>query len=275
MLSFEGEGFAQPKREALEAFCAKLEDHPHGGGAEGRIVVAEARSEGMIRALQKYMKDDEYDSWFARLPERTVVTGGKTFVADDEILTAVVAPLPGQALLDLAAHEAIEIAHAVHQIESGFVRPTNPDEADGLTLYDEYRVERARREISNELGWPEGATDAVQGMRAVIDEIASRMPSRRFDPPHMDFFGAWLEMAQALVMACGRGAGGSQSALEDVRKWSEHPLVADNGWEPVQSSLDDLYEQPGLGLEELAPVTASLIRRPIIEYGRDAWRRGP
>jgi hypothetical protein len=76
-------------------------------------------------------------------------------------------------------------------------------------------------------------------------------------------------------MACGRAAGGSRSALEDLRRWGEHPLIADDGWQPVQRSLGELYAQPNLGLDELAPLTASQIRRPILGYGRYAWRQGP
>jgi hypothetical protein len=274
VLEFVDDGFPEVRRKSLEAFCARLASHPHGGRVEGRIVVAQPRPDGMLKALQMYMRDEEYERWFARLRHRTVVTGGKTFVADDEVVTAVLAPLEGQALLDLAAHEAIEIAHAVEQRERGFVRPTDPDEADGLTLYDEYRIERARREVSGELGWPEGPIDAVQGLRSVIEEIASRMPARRLDPPGLDFFGAWLEMAQSCVMTFGRASGGSQSATEDVQRWKEHALIADEGWQPVQRSLDDLYAQPGLGLDELAPATATVVRRPILGYGRDAWRKG-
>lgn len=275
MLDFVDNGFPQAQQESLETFCVRLEKHPHGGRAEGRIVIAQPRPDGMLKALQMYMQDQEYARWFARLQHRTGVTGGKTFVADDEVVTAVLAPLEGQALLDLAAHEAIEIAHAVEQKESGFVRPTDPDEADGLTLYDEYRIERTRREITKELNWPEGPMDAVQGLRSVIEEIASRMPASRLDPPGLDFYGAWLEMAQSCVMTFGRAAGGSQSAAEDVERWKEHPLIADVGWQPVQQSLGDLYAQPSLGPAELAPATASVIRRPIIGYGRDAWRKGP
>lgn len=275
MLDFVDNGFSEVQQESLNSFCERLACHPQGGQVEGRMVVAQPSSGGMLKVLQMYMRDEEYEPWFARLRHRTVVTGGKTFVADDEVITAVLAPLEGQALLDLAAHEAIEIAHAAEHRESGFVRPADPDEADGLTLYDEYRIERARREISRELGWVEGPIDAVQGLRSVVEEIASRMPARRLDPPGLDFFGAWLEMAQSCVMTFGRASGGSQSATEDVQRWKEHALIADEGWQPVQQSLHDLYAQPGLGLDELAPVTASVIRRPILGYGRGAWRRGP
>jgi hypothetical protein len=274
MLDFVDDGFPKAQQEPLETFCSRLEGHPHGGRVEGRIVVAQPKPDGMLEALQMYMKDAEYERWFANLPQRTGITGGKTFIADDEAITAVLAPFEGQALLDLAAHEATEIAHALEHKERGFIRPTDPDEADGLTLYDEYRIERARREISNELGWPEGQIDAIQSLRSVVEEIALRMPTRRSDPPGLDFLGAWLEMARSCVMSFGRASGGSQSAIEDVQQWKEHALIADDGWRPVHQSLDDLFAQPGLGTDELAASTASVVRRPILDYGRGAWRKG-
>jgi hypothetical protein len=273
MLEFEGDGFPDAERKALEAFCLQLEGHPHGGRVDGRIVLAEDRPEGMIQALQMYMDAQEFEGWNARRKGRTGVTGGKTFVADDNVVTAVLAPLPGQELLDLAAHEAIEIAHAVKQKEDGFIRPENPDEADGLTLFDEYCVERVRRAISDELSWPEGQMDGVLGLRPAAEEIASRMPSGRLHPPGFDFLRAWLEMARQWVMACGRADGGSESARRDIAQWREHGLIADEGWRAVQRSLGELFAQPELGFTELAPFTASLIRRPIIVYGRDAWRQ--
>jgi hypothetical protein len=99
MLTFEGQTFPKAEREALAAFCEELEHHPHGGPVEGRIVIAEQQPGGitatMRRALQMYMKDDEYERWNAAQEGRPVVTGGKTFVADDEVITAVLIPMSG------------------------------------------------------------------------------------------------------------------------------------------------------------------------------------
>lgn len=275
MLDFKGAEFPADQREALEVFCAEVQKHPQGGRVEGRIVLAEDEPDGFIQALRIYMDTKEFEGWLARRRGRTGITGGKTFLSEDEVITAVLAPMQGPDLLDLAAHEVIEMAHAVEQRQTNFLRPVNPDEADGLTLYDEYRVERVRLEISSTLGWLEGVADGVKALRAAAEEIASRMPSRRLDPPPPDFFLAWLEMARAWTMACGRADAGSNPAREDLEEWASHRLVADGGWEPVRRSLGELFRQTALRLEEIPPFAASVIRRPILDYGRTSWRRGP
>lgn len=275
MLDFVGAEFPPDQRQALEAFCAEVSKHPQGGNVEGRIVLAEDGHEEFVEALRVYMDTGEFQSWFSRRQGRTGITGGKTFVSEDGVITAVLSHIHGQDLLDLAAHEAIEMAHSLEQREADFRHPTDPDEADGLTLYDEYRVERVRREIASRLGWPEGAIDGVLALRPAAEEIASRMPPRRLDPPANDFFMAWLEMARAWTMACGRAAAGNETAGKDLGQWAEHKLIADGGWQPVQRSLDDLFRQAHLTLEEIPPFAASTVRRPILEYGRAAWRQGP
>jgi len=275
MLDFAGAEFPADVRAALEAFCIEVSKHPQGGTVEGRVVLAEDGPDGFVEALRVYMDTLEFQGWLSRRPGRTGITGGKTFASEDGVITAVLSHIGGQDLLDLAAHELIEMAHSLQQREADFRHPTNPDEADGLTLYDEYRVERVRRELADSLGWPEGRMDGVLALHPAVEEIASRMPDHRFDPPANDFFVAWLEMARAWTMACGRAAAGSQTAKEDVAQWAEHRLIADGGWQPVQRSLDDLFRQTHLTLEEIPPFAASTVRRPILDYGRAAWRQGP
>lgn len=275
MLDFAGAPFPADLRKALEDFCLRVEAHPQGGPVEGRIVLAKDEPEGMTKAVRKYMDSGEFSRWLKRQPDRTVATGGKTFVSDDGVITAVLLPVTGQVLLDLAAHETGEMARSAGEAGSGFITPTDPDEADGLTLFGEYRVERVRQEISVDLGWPEGAIVATQSLRPMVEEIRSRMPAERADRPALDFYGAWLEMAQCVVMACGRADAGSRSASEDLVSWAEHRLVADEGWTPIHRSLGELFSQPDLGPRELPPLVASVVRRPVLGYARDAWRLGP
>lgn len=88
MITFEGEPIEPAQQQALNAFATELARHPHGGAVDGRIVHAEAQPAGITATMQQalgvYMKDHEYARWQAAQQGRTVVTGGKTFVADDE-----------------------------------------------------------------------------------------------------------------------------------------------------------------------------------------------
>jgi hypothetical protein len=280
VLVFEGKGFPAAAQEELKRFSAELEQHAQGGAVEARLIVAESQPGGitstMRETLRAYMKADEFARWNETQEGRTVATAGKTFMADDEVVTAVLLPMPdmAQELLDLAAHEIIEMARLGPKDGSAW-RPDDPDEADGLVLFDEYRNERVRQEIRQRLGWPEGQLDAVLGVAGMAEEIAARMPPNRLDPPPIEFYGAWLEMAQVWSMASGRADAGSESAMADLAHWADTSLVAYQGWQPVAEVVRDLYGQPWLDAGTLAPILAERVRRPVLEYGRTAWRKGP
>lgn len=180
-----------------------------------------------------------------------------------------------QEFVDLAAHELIEMAELLRQRRDQWVRPDDPDEADGIVLFDEYCNERLRQEIRDQLGWPEGRLDASPGLVSMTNDIAGRMPESRLDPPPPEFWPAWLDMAQVWAMVSGRGAAGSASAQCELTAWARHNLVADQGWSPIAAAMYGFYQQPGLDRDQLARQAAVGVRAPIIAYGRRAWREGP
>jgi hypothetical protein len=277
MLRFGGELIQPAQQQALKDFADQLAGHPHGGVIDGRLVQAAPQPAGitstMHNALRVYMKPEEFLRWQAAQHGRTVATGGKTFLADDEIVTAVIHPLPGlsQEFVDLAAHELIEMATLLRQQRDHWVTPDDPDEADGIVLFDEYCSERVRQEIRDVLGWREGRLDASPGLVSMTADIAARMPETRLDPPPAEFWAAWLAMAQVWAMVCGRGAAASASARRELMAWARHGLIANDGWSPVAAAMDALYQQPGLDREELARQAGRDVRLPIIAYGREAW----
>lgn len=279
MIQFEGEPIEPGQQQALSDFAAELARHPHGGEVDGRIVHAKAHPAGitatMQQALRMYMKDDEYAR--AAQQDRTVATGGKTFVADDEIVTAVLCPMPNmnQEFVDMAAHELTEMAGILRQQGDGWIRPDDPDEADGIILFDEYCNERVRQEIRDQLGWSEGRLDASPGLVSMTNDIANRMPDMRLDPPPPEFWSAWLAMAQVWAMVGGRGAAGSPSAQRELTAWALQNLVIDQGWSPVAAAMDALYQQPGLDRDLLARQAAAGVRLPIVAYGQQVWYDGP
>jgi hypothetical protein len=280
-ISFEGEPIPTEQQQGLIKFADELNKHPHGGPIRGRIVQAEPHPTGitatMQRALQMYMKDEEYERWRAAQADRMVVTGGKTFIADDGVVTAILCPMPGmtQEFLDLAAHELIEMAELIREQSDGWVSPTDPDEADGITLFDEYRNERVRQEIRERLSWPEGQLDASSGLVSMAVEISDRMPATRLDPPPPEFWGAWLHLGQVWAMVSGRGAAGSASAQRDLADWRQHKFASAAGWSPIAEAMNTLYQEPDLERDQLASQAAAGVRRPLIAYGRQAWRHGP
>lgn len=281
MISYEGEPINDVQKQALLDFAAELAGHPRGGKIDGRIVHAKQRPGGitatMRNALQPYMKHEDFKQWEAAETGRTVATGGKTFVADDEVITAVLHPLPGMAqeFIDLGAHELVEMAILVREQRDHWVPPDDPDEADGLVLLDEYCNERVRQEIRDRLGWPEGGLDASPGLVSMTDDIANRMPKSRLDPPAPEFWPAWLAMARVWAMVCGRAGAGSESARRELTAWADHALIADEGWAPVAVAADSLYRQPELDRDLVAGQAGNGVRSPIIAYGRRAWHMGP
>ena len=280
MISFEGEPIDPACKQALNDFAAKLAHHPHGGAIDGRIVHAKAQPAGITEtmrlALQMYMKDDEYLQWEAAQVGRTVATGGKTFVADDEVVTAVLHPMPGmsQEFLDLGAHELTEMAKLLRQQHDQWVRPDDPDEADGIVLFDEYCNERIRRDPPP-AGLAGRQARCVAWTRLNDQRHCRAYAEETLRPPPPEFWPAWLNLGQVWAMVGGRGATGSASAERELTAWAEHNLVADQGWTPIAMAMDGLYQQPGLDRDQLAHQAATGVRQPIIAYGRQAWRDGP
>ena len=221
------------------------------------------------------MKPEDFTRWNAAHVGSTVAVAGKTFVADDERVTAVIFPMPPnqhQEFIDIAAHEVVEMARLIRAREQRWAWPDDPDEADGLVLFDEYRNERIREEIRQRLGWPEGRVDAEPDLISMIDDIEDRLPPDRHEDAPLEFFKAWLELARVWAMLAGRAAVGSTSANRALEAWAGHDFIADGGWLPIAATLDGFYRQPEIDQDHLARAAGAGIRAPIIEYARAVWR---
>jgi hypothetical protein len=271
---------SEMRRHSLDQFVAELEAHPATGPVEGRLVVADADPRGLFetmrQALVKYMKDDEYGRWRNAQDGRPVATGGKTFVADDDIITAVVFPIPQDPdFLGLASHELVEMVHKAEERQAADWFDPDPDYARELhgTIYaDEYSHERVRLEINTKLGWTEGQVDREPGLVSMTNDILQGMPIPRYSPPGNDFWLWWSHLAQVWAMVAGRRAGGSLYADAELSRWAEHELIADHGWRPVEAALDGLYRQlPGIDRRQLVVQAAETVWDPIEQYGRTAW----
>jgi len=269
-------GFSQTEKQAIDAFAVELE-RVVGYSFSGRLVIAEPHLSGITRTmsneLARWMKDDEYAEWRAQQHNRPVATGGKTFVADDGIVTAVVCPMPNlpAEFLGVSAHELIEICHRVQEERNGRIEPEGVREIHGVVLYDEYAVERIRQSISTALGWTESRLDAEPGLVSQIDDLLHLLPGGRAGHPPTDFWAHWVNIARVWAMTEGRRAAGSTTAAAELDRCSKHPLIRDKGWKPVSSSLDRIFLELGLHGEVQAERAAKLVWDPIESYGRAAW----
>jgi hypothetical protein len=275
-IEYQGD-FSDSRKQSLEQFAAELATHAAAGPVEGRLVVADPDLRGIFETMRgtlaKYMKDDEYESWRDFQNGRPVATGGKTFVADDDVITAVVVPIPQDPeFLGLASHELIEMAHKAQELQEGWIPPQTVEENNGIVMFDEYTNERIRQEIISKLGWSQSKLDQQPGLVSQADDIAQRMPPQRLNPAGQDFWNFWVHLAQVWAMVIGRRAAGCKYADAELNRWAAHDLIADQGWQPAETACDELYQQlPGLDRDQLVELAAEIVWRPIEQYGRTAW----
>jgi hypothetical protein len=270
-------GALQPgQRDSLEAFADALEQHPRRAAADGRLVVAEPHPGGLQptiqRVLRLYMKPDEYEAWWQQQAGRPVATAGKTFVAQDEVITACVIPHPEiSILLGYASHELIEIAHLAAERQEG-TRPLEDHEVNGTTIADEYVAERLRIEIATQLGWPRSPLDRDPGLVPQTDDIQGVLSRPPYDgPPTMEFWQHWANLARVWAMVAGRADAGAQEEEQELIRWLGHRLIADQGWQPVRHALQDLYGPPEPDREQFVAGAVRCVWDPVERYGRGAW----
>ena len=76
----------------------------------------------------------------------------------------------------------------------------------------------------------------------LADQIQAAMPTPRYDPPWNDFWAHWQTLAKMWSLTAGRRRTSSK-ADQALRAWSRHPMIADEGWAPVERAVK-IYDQP-------------------------------
>jgi len=258
-------------RLELERFAHDLASHERGYPIDGRMVVV-SDSDG--RELKRWMKPDAYDKWYEIATQQPVVASGKTFVAQDGVITAVVSRFdePGDQLV-LCSHELIEMADLRRHEDEGWIYPEGGRDLLGLIFADEYATERLREEIAKQLGWPFCDTHDEMALIRFADEIQNAMPAPRYDPPADDFWAHWQTLARMWSMTCARRLT-SPNAEDAFLAWAKHPMIEDDGWAPVERALRELYDRSDLRRDALVELAAKRIWDPIENYGREAWTVG-
>ena len=132
-----------------------------------------ARAEGVdeARCLRRLVRE--------KAKQQPIVASGKTFVAHDGVVTAVVSRFdqPGDQLV-LCSHELIEMADLGRHRKEGWSLPKDGRELLGVIFADEYATERLREEIAHQLGWPFADTHDEMALVDLADQIQEAMPTR-------------------------------------------------------------------------------------------------
>jgi hypothetical protein len=257
-------------KSELERFAEALATHERGYPIDGRLVIVSG-SDG--RELKEWMKPDAYADYQEKAQQQPLTASGKTFVARDGVVTAVVSRFadPNDQLV-LCSHELIEMGDLRRSEDEGWVYPEDGRELLGIIFADEYATERLREEIAHRLGWPFADTHDEMALVHLADQIQGAMPTPRYDPPPDDFWAYWQTLARMWSMTCARRLT-SPKAEEALASWSRHPMI-DDGWAPVERGLAELYDLSNLDRDELVELAAERIWDPIEQYGREAWTQG-
>jgi hypothetical protein len=196
------------------------------------------------------------------------------FVVHDDVITAVVLPVPQKPeFLAIASHEVVELAGRAREIHEGSVEPPPNSPAQlGSVLFDEYSADRLRTEIAGVLGWTESALDADPGLVSQTNDMQEAMTAMPAEgPPPTEFWTHWVNVARVWAMVVGRRDGGSETVQVELNRWSQHPLIADQGWSPVRRALADMYDTNNPIRPEVEGEAAQRIWTPIEAYGNEAW----
>lgn len=231
----------------LAAFAERLTTAPWGGDGYDRLVIGDINA-----SLRMWMRPDEYEAWQAgHRGGRIAATGAKAFVAHDGVRTAAVLPLEDQfSFLMFACHEMAETAlDRRHEAEGHeFKEMTHTSLAH--VLWTEYVVERTRRTIANELAWGYAEVEngfVVEQMQDIENDLPGLVQwAVEHNEPPQRIIQHWYEMARVYAMALGRADAASPTDQGQIQNFKELPLVIESiaGWEALDQSLRDAYDQP-------------------------------
>lgn len=223
--------------------------------------------------LKQWMKPDAFAEWLQVAKQQPIVASGKTFVAHDGVITGVVSRYEPDELAVLSSHELIEMADLRRHEDEAWIYPEEPRELLGVIFADEYCTERLREEIAEQLGWQFANVHDEMALVRLADQIQLAMPTPRYDPPWNDFWAHWQTLAKLWSLTCGRRRT-SPKADQALQAWSQHAIIADKGWAPVERAFEELYDQPHLERGRFVEISAERIWDPIERYGREAWTVG-
>jgi hypothetical protein len=242
-------GGAAPDWSAdLDAFRARLLEHPWGGESADRVVVAA----DLGAALAEWMTSADWQrdsAAFAAYDASALEVGGKAFVARDGRWTvAVGATAEKELFLMLVGHELIEAAIERRQLLAGQRWDGVSPEAMAHTIWSEYVVERVRTEIGRELGFRPSSQEAQRALMRTLAATAKPALTAGFIRAQ-----DWLDLMLMWARVVGRVDGGHDAEAADVEAFYAHPVMQAVAplWRELASVLREVFGSAGTPSPEL------------------------
>jgi hypothetical protein len=259
--------------EDLYAFADALAEHAWGGRGLERLVVGDVDA-----SLREWMPQADYDRWRATQSVRSVVTGGKSFVADDGRRTAVVSLLTDRLLfLHMPTHETVEAALDARQDAEGYEFVDGTHWGASHVLWTEYVVERTRCGIARSLGWDYSALDngfVVESLRDFEQNLPAMVwwaVAKGADP--MESHQHWFELVRVYAMGRGRADAGSPIDEQGFTAFFAETLGAEleTEWRNLDAAFQAAYERPTASTQELDELVHDDGWRRLYDEYRSIW----
>ena len=138
----------------------------------------------------------------------------KTFRARDDNVTSVMLPLPRRdAFLTMFGQQHVNASFTHREIAENYVRPNDEDLSNSHVLWHHYVAERARRELTDALGWDLGDFDNTELASEVADVesflIAAAKGGSTGNLPDESGLRAWLMLLRLWCSALGCADAGA------------------------------------------------------------------
>jgi hypothetical protein len=183
-LPFEVDGNLPGWEEEMASFVEAVTSHPWGGLGPDRVVTAPIREGSFVDSIERYMPPDEFARWVATLGPQPRIAA-KTFLATDGKVTTVLLELPFREMFLYGfTHQVLEATGLHREQAEGYVWPEDAT-INAHVLWRHYVVDRARREVSDDIGLSLGDfddTELVSEARDVEDALTEAARSGRERP---------------------------------------------------------------------------------------------
>jgi hypothetical protein len=260
------------------AFAAKAAEHEWGGPGAERLVLISLVPGGFLDALVKFMKPAEYEQWVRLLGPNPHIAS-KTFTARDDKVTSVMLPLPTRdAFLTMFGQQHINASTTHRELAESYTWPNDADLSNSHVLWHHYVTERARRELTDALGWDLGDFDNTELVSDAADVessfISAARQGSRGSLPDEAGLRAWLMLLRLWCSALGCADAGAIPYALELRRFREQPFVSATAeaWITATDGVRAIWAHSTRSTEEQDTAARDDMWKPLEAAMRDVWR---